>query len=83
MWAAWLAPETSTLWLLVRVAYRSVARPGPLEEILKHLTVMGASRVEMSTSLMLGRLAFREKTSVLKGFRISALFVVGIKSANS
>jgi hypothetical protein len=35
MWTAWLAPETSTLWLLVRVAYRAVART--LEEILKHL----------------------------------------------
>jgi hypothetical protein len=71
MWTAWLAPETSTLWLLVRVAYRAVARRVPLEEILKHLTVMDASQVEMSTSLMLDRLVFREKTSVLKGFRPS------------
>jgi hypothetical protein len=38
MWTAWLTPETSSLWLLVRVAYRAVARV--LEEILKHLTVM-------------------------------------------
>src|SRR6266849_3815092 len=67
MWTAWVAPETSTLWRLVRVAYRSVART--LEEILKHL--MDASQVEMSTSLRLDRLVFREKTSVLKGFRPS------------
>jgi hypothetical protein len=26
MWIAWLGHETLTLWLLVRVAYRSVAR---------------------------------------------------------
>ena len=58
-----------TAWLLVRVAYRSVART--LEEILKHLTAMDASEVEMSTSLRLDRLAFREKTSVLKRFRPS------------
>jgi hypothetical protein len=37
----WLGHETSTLWLLVRVAYRAVVRT--LEEILKHLTVMDAS----------------------------------------
>src|SRR5260370_10090433 len=42
-----------------------------VEEILKHLTVLDASEVEMSTSLRLDRLAFREKTSVLKGFRPS------------
>src|SRR5260370_27307099 len=42
-----------------------------VEEILKHLTVMDASEVEMSTSLRLDRLAFREKTSVQNGFRPS------------
>jgi hypothetical protein len=41
MWTVWLGHETSTLWLLVRVAYRAVVRT--LEEILKHLTVMDAS----------------------------------------
>jgi hypothetical protein len=60
---------TSSLWLLVRVAYRAVART--LEEILKHLVVMEASQVEMPTSLRLDRLVFRENTSVLKGFRPS------------
>src|SRR5260370_40915271 len=69
LWTAWLGHETSTLWLLVRVAYRAVART--LEEILKHLTVMDASEVEMSTSLRLDRLVFRERTSVLKGFQPS------------
>jgi len=46
-------------------------RARTLEEILKHLTVMVASQVEMPTSLRLDRLVFREKTSVPKGFRPS------------
>ena len=67
MWTVWLAPEASTLRLL---AVRTVVRT--LKEILKRLNVMGASQIEMSASLRLDRLVFREKTSVLKGFRPSA-----------
>jgi hypothetical protein len=67
MWTVWLAPEASTLRLL---AVRTVVRT--LKEILKRLNVMGASQIEMSASLRLDRLVFREKTSVLRGFRPSA-----------
>src|SRR4029077_5073641 len=62
--------ETSTVRPLARPAYRAVVRT--LGEILKYLPVMDASRVEMSTSLRLDRLVFREKISVLKGFRPSS-----------
>ena len=56
-------------------------RARTLEEILKHLTVMDASQVEMSNIAEARSTGFSRKDKCPEG--ISALFAVGIKSANS
>jgi len=57
------------------LAFRTVVRT--LKEILKRLTVMGASQAEMSASLRLDRLVFREKTNVLNQSAVNGVNILG------